>query len=262
MKSLRSRLLAKDVLVGTFCAIPHPDVIEMVANAGWDFIILDGEHTQIDRGGIAPLLRAAEVARTPALLRVPANERVWIGSALDAGAAGVLVPSVNSASEARAAVAATRYPPQGNRGAGPGRASGYGVNIDQTVAGANANVILAIQLETAEGLANVEEIAAVEGIDAIYIGPGDLALSLGATGPQGRPALDGAIAKIVECCRRHGRPVGIFNMTPDGLYKSIERGLTFLTLASDSMFLYQSLKDAADVIHKVRAGASPRTNTE
>jgi 4-hydroxy-2-oxoheptanedioate aldolase len=257
MKTLRSRILAKDVLVGTFCAIPHPTVIEMVANAGWDFLVIDAEHTQIDRGNIEPLLRAAQVTQTPALLRVPDNDKVWISSALDSGAAGILVPSVNSASEARAAIAATRYPPLGKRGAGPGRASGYGMLLDQTVASDNANIVLAIQLETAEGLANVEEIAAVDGIDAIYIGPGDLAISLGATGPEGRPTLDRAIAKIVECCRRHGRPVGIFNMTPDNLYQSIDQGMTFLTLAADSVFLYEGLKDAAAAIRKVRTG-TPR----
>lgn len=255
MKTLRSRILAKDVLVGTFCAIPHPDVIEMVANAGWDFLVIDAEHAQIDRGSIASLLRAAEVAKTPALLRVPGNDKIWIGSALDAGAAGVLVPNVNSASEARAAIAATRYPPLGQRGVGPGRASGYGVNIDKTIASANTDVVLAIQLETAEGLANIEEIAAVDGIDAIYIGPGDLAVSLGAFGPDGRPTLDRAIATIVECCRRHGRTVGIFNMTPENLSQSIGRGLTFLTFAADSVFLSKSLNDAADAVRKVRAGA-------
>ena len=252
MKTLRSRLLAKDLLVGTFCAIPHPMTIEMVASTGWDFIVIDAEHTQINRGDLEPLLRAAQVAQTPALVRLPANDRIWISSVLDAGAAGILVPSVNSAAEARAAIAATRFPPLGTRGVGPGRASGYGARIEQTIAGANAEVVLAIQLETAEGLANVEEIAAVDGIDAIYIGPGDLAVSMGAMGPEGRPALIRAIKTITDSCQRHGRAAGIFNMTPDNLDESIKGGLTFLTLGSDSLFLFKSLKDAADAAHGAR----------
>ena len=175
MKTLRSRLVANDVLVGTFCAIPHPSVIEMVQDAGWDFIVIDAEHTQIGRGDIAPLIRAAEVAHTPALLRVPANDRVWIGSALDAGAAGVLVPSVNNASDARGpAIAATRYPPCWVYAArAPGRSVRIRHESQPECRGRQQNMVLAIQLETAEALANVEEIAAIEGIDAIYIGPDD-----------------------------------------------------------------------------------------
>ena len=252
MKTLRSRVLAKDVLIGTFCAIAHPAVIEMVAGTGFDFLFIDAEHTQINRGDLENLLRAAEVAGTPALVRVPDNERVWIGSALDSGAAGVLVPRVSSAEDARKAVAFTRYPPVGERGVGPGRAAAYGAKVEQTVASANTNVVLAVQLETAEGLANIEEIAAVDGVDAIYIGPGDLSVSLGATGPDGRAVLERAIATIVECCKRHKRTVGIFAMTPDHLSTAIGQGMTFLTLAADSVFLMKSLQDAADVMRKAR----------
>lgn len=252
MKTLRSRLLAKDVLVGTFSAIAHPAVTEMVAGAGFDFMVIDAEHSQISRENLEDLFRAAEVGGTPAILRVPDNNRVWIGSALDAGAAGVLVPRVSGAADARAAVAATRYPPQGERGVGPGRAAAYGAKIEEAIAGANAKVILAVQLETAEGLACVDEIAAVDGIDAIYIGPGDLAVSLGALGPEGRPALDRAIRTVVDSCKRHGRAVGIFNMTAESLAAAIGQGMTFVTLSSDSMFLSRGLKEAADAARKAR----------
>lgn len=242
MNTLRFRLLAKDVLVGTFCAIPHPMTVEMTADAGWDFIVIDAEHSQIDRGDFEPLLRASQP--TPALFRLPGLDSIWINSALDAGAAGVLLPRVNTAAEARAAVAATRYPPVGERGVGPGRASGYGTRIERAIAD-NANTVLAVQIESAQGLANIDEIAAVEGIDTLYIGPGDLALSLGAMGPAGRPVLERAIATIVASCKRHGRPVGTFCMTPDHLAQSIAQGMTFVTLGSDSVFLGRALKDAA-----------------
>lgn len=247
MSTLRSRLLAKNVLVGTFCAIPHPMTIEMTADAGWDFIVIDAEHSQIDRGDFEPLLRAAQP--TPALFRLPGLDSIWINSALDAGAAGVLLPRVNTAAEAEAAVAATRYPPLGERGVGPGRASGYGTRIEQAIAD-SANTVLAIQIESAQGLANIDEIAAVEGIDALYIGPGDLALSLGAMGPAGRPVLERAIATIVASCKRHGRPAGTFCMTPDQLTQSITQGMTFVTLGSDSVFLGRALKDASAAAKK------------
>lgn len=254
MNSLRSRVLAKDIMVGTFCAIPHPMTIEMVAGAGWDFIVIDAEHTQIDRGDFEPLLRAAQVAGVPALFRVPGNEKIWIGSALDSGAAGVLLPRINTAAEAKAAVAATRYPPDGERGLGPGRHAGYGVRIEHAAATSNKDVVLAIQIETAAGLANIEEIAAVEGIDVIYIGPGDLALSMGAFNPEGRARVDDAIATIVDVCRRYGRPVGIFCMSPDHLKQSIDSGMTFVTLASDAMLLGKGAQDAADAVRRLKGG--------
>lgn len=251
MNTLRSRLLAKDVLVGTFSAIPHPMTVEMTASAGWDFIVIDAEHSQVDRGDLEPLLRAAQVAHTPALFRLPGLDGIWINAALDAGAAGVLLPRINTAAEAKQAVAATRYPPAGTRGVGPGRAAGYGARIEQAIAD-NANAVLALQIESAQGLANIDEIAAVEGIDALYIGPGDLALSLGAMGPAGRPALERAIATIVASCKRHNRPVGTFCMTPDQLAQSIAQGMTFVTLGSDAVFLGRALKDAADAAKNAR----------
>jgi 4-hydroxy-2-oxoheptanedioate aldolase len=259
MKTLRSRVLAKDLLLGTFCAIADPTVIEITAKVGFDFIIIDAEHTQIDRGKFEPLLRAAEVGQTPALIRVPGNDRIWINAALDSGAAGVLVPRVNSADDVRAAVAATRYPPLGERGVGPGRASAYGMQIEQAVARANENIVLAVQVETAQGLANIEEIAAVDGVDAVYIGPGDLAISIGAFGPEGRPALQRTFAKIAQCCLGRDRTVGLFNMTPDDLNHSIGLGMTFLTLGADSVFLVKGLIEAAEVIRKARANALLRT---
>lgn len=247
MKTLRSRLLAKDVLVGTFAAIPHPMTVEMTVDAGWDFLVIDAEHSQINRGDFEPLLRAA--GTTPAVIRLPGLDSIWINAALDSGAAGILLPRINTAAEARAAIAATRYPPAGERGVGPGRAAGYGTRIEQAIAD-NANTVLALQIESATGLANIDEIAAIDGIDAIYIGPGDLALSLGAMGPAGRPALEKAVATIVDSCKRHGRAVGTFCMTPDHLKASIAQGMTFVTLGSDAVFLGRALKDAADAARK------------
>lgn len=249
MKTLRSRLLAKDVLIGTFAAIPHPMTVEMTAGAGWDFLVIDAEHSQVDRGDFEPLLRAAQVAATPAVIRLPGLESIWINSALDSGAAGILLPRINSAAEAKAAIAAMRYPPAGERGVGPGRAAGYGTRIEQAIAD-SVNAILAVQIESAQGLAHIDEIAALDGIDAIYIGPGDLALSLGAMGPAGRPALERAIGTIVDSCKRHGRPVGTFCMTPDQLKTAIAQGMTFVTLGSDAVFLGKALKDAADAARK------------
>jgi 4-hydroxy-2-oxoheptanedioate aldolase len=175
------------------------------------------------------------------MVRVPGHAPEQIAAVLDAGAAGVLVPRVSSAKEAKAAVMATRYPPVGNRGVGPGRAAAYGYRIPDYLAKANEELVLAIQVETAEGLANIAEIAAVDGVDIIFIGPGDLSVSIDAMGPTGKDKLDNAIRTITRTALDADRAVGIFRPSPDDIAEWKSAGISFFTLASDTMFLGASL---------------------
>lgn len=241
MSSFRQKCIGHERVVGTFAAIPHPVAVEVTAASGLDFLCIDAEHSQIGRELIENLVRASDVHRVPAMVRVPGHAPESIAGALDAGAAGVLVPRVSTAAQAKAAVMATRYPPVGERGVGPGRAAGYGYRIPDYLKSANENIVLAIQIETAEGLANVEEIVAVEGVDVIFIGPGDLSVSIDAMGPDGAKKLDAAIAKITKASRAAGKAVGIFRPTADDIGKWSKAGITFYLLASDTMFLGASL---------------------
>lgn len=241
MSAFRKACLGQKRLIGTFAAIPHPVAIEVVAAAGPDFICIDSEHSQIGRELIENLIRAADVHRVPALVRVPGHAPESIAGVLDAGASGVLVPRVSTAAHARAAVAATRYPPVGERGVGPGRAAGYGYRIPDYLKSANDSLVLAIQIETAEGLGNVEEIVAVEGIDVIFIGPGDLSVSINALGPEGASRLEAAIMTITQAAQKAGKTVGIFRPSPDDVAKWSQAGISFYILASDTMFLGASL---------------------
>lgn len=241
MSDFRKACLGQGRLIGTFAAIPHPVAIEVVSAAGPDFICVDAEHSQIGRELIENLIRAADVYRVPAMVRVPGHAPESIAGVLDAGAAGVLVPRVSTAAHASAAVAATRYPPVGERGVGPGRAAGYGYRIPDYLKNANDSLVLAIQIETAEGLANVEEIVAVEGVDVIFIGPGDLSVSINALGPDGAPRLEAAILEITQAARKAGKTVGIFRPSPDDVAKWSQAGISFFILASDTMFLGASL---------------------
>jgi len=241
MSGFRKRCIGCERVIGTFAAIPHPVAIEVAAMSGLDFLCIDAEHAQIDRAEIENLVRASDVHHVPAMVRVPGHGQEWIASALDAGAAGVLVPRVSTAPQARAALKATRYPPLGERGVGPGRASAYGYRIPDYLKAANDSLVLAIQIETAEGLANVEEIAAVKGVDVIFIGPGDLSVSIDATGPAGAEKLDAAIKTITHVAREAGKAVGIFCPSADDVGKWTEFGISFYLLASDTMFLGASL---------------------
>ena len=237
MESFRERCADGKMTVGTFCAIPHPVAIEVTAAAGVDFICIDWEHAQISRERIEDLVRAADVHRVPAIIRVPGHAPESIATALDAGAAGVLVPRVSTAEQARAAVQATRYPPLGARGVGPGRAAAYGYRIPDYLAAANKNLLLAIQVETADGLANIDAIAGVDGVDVIFIGPGDLSVSIDAMGPTGADKLNVAIRTIAKAALSADRTVGIFRPSPDDIGTWTSAGVRFFLLASDTMFL-------------------------
>ncbi|WP_105384464.1 HpcH/HpaI aldolase family protein [Neorhizobium alkalisoli] len=245
MSSFRKKCIGYERVIGTFAAIPHPVAIEVIAATGLDFLCIDSEHSQIDRELIENLIRAADAHRVPAMVRVPSHAPEWAASALDAGAAGVLVPRVSTAAQAKAAVMATRYPPIGERGVGPGRASAYGYRIPDYLRVANESLVLAIQIETAEGLANVDDIVAVDGVDVIFVGPGDLSVSIDALGPAGAEKLDAAITKIASAARKAGKAVGIFRPSADDVQKWSEAGITFVMLASDTMFLGASLAAGA-----------------
>lgn len=246
MSNFRQNCVDRNLLIGTFSAIPHPVAIEVAAASGVDFLCIDWEHTQIGRERIEDLIRAADVHRVPAIVRVPGHAPESIASALDAGAAGVLVPRVSTAAQARAAVLATRYPPVGERGVGPGRAAAYGYGIPDYLAKANAELLLAIQVETAEGLANIKEIAAVDGVDVIFIGPGDLSVSIDAMGPAGKERLNAAIETITGVALAAGRAVGIFRPSSDDVDGWSQSGISFILLASDTMFLGASLASGVD----------------
>jgi 4-hydroxy-2-oxoheptanedioate aldolase len=237
MSDFREKCIGKARLIGTFAAIPHPVAVEVTAQAGLDFICIDWEHAQIAREMIENLVRAADVHAVPAMVRVPGHAPEAIAAALDSGARGVLVPRVSTATQAQAAVKATRYPPLGERGVGPGRAAGYGYRIPEYIAAANAEIVVAVQVETAEGLANVDQIAATAGVDVVFVGPGDLSVSIDAMGPSGADRLGRAIGTIIGSALAHGKIAGIFCAKPEDAGHWAARGASFFILASDTMFL-------------------------
>ncbi|MCX7306359.1 MAG: aldolase/citrate lyase family protein [Hyphomicrobiales bacterium] len=237
MKTFRDNTVAGARLVGTFAEIPHPVAIEVMAQAAPDFICIDWEHGQIARDQIENLVRACDVKGVPAMIRVPGHAPEAIAAALDSGAMGILIPRVSTAEQAAAAVKAARYPPAGERGVGPGRAGGYGYRIFDYLAEANDQVVVAVQVETAEGLANADAIAATEGVDVVFVGPGDLSVSLDAYRPDGARKLANAIDKIIAATLKRGKTAGIFCGKPDDVIRWTAKGSSFFILASDTMFL-------------------------
>ena len=217
MTGFRERCIAKATLIGTFAEIPHPAAVEVTAQSGPDFLCIDWEHAQISRDMIETMIRAADVHRVPAMVRVPGHAPEAIQAALDSGAQGVLIPRVSTAAQAAAAVKASRYPPMGERGVGPGRAAGYGYRIPEYLASANERIVVAVQVETAEGLANIDAIAAVDGVDVIFVGPGDLSVSINAIGPNGADKLNAAIGTIIRATIAHNKAAGVFCASPQNI---------------------------------------------
>src|SRR5450759_306497 len=210
--------------VGGWLSIPSSVSAEIMAHQGFDWLCIDLQHGLIDYQVAVTMLQAISTTETMPIVRVPWNEPGIIMKSLDAGAYGVIVPMVNSRREADAAVAACRYAPQGIRSYGPGRAVLYAGR--DYAANANETVLCLCMIETREAIANADEIIATPGLDAIYIGPSDLSISLGLTPSydQDAPEFVAAIERVLECCKRHGVIAGVHAGTPEVARKRIEQG--------------------------------------
>ena len=239
---------------GLWAMMPGSFGAELLAAAGPDYVCVDGQHGLADLGALVPMLAAAEAAGCTPLVRVPRNDPADIGKVLDAGARGIIVPLVNDASEAARAARACRYPPEGDRSYGPVRASVVLGTDDPVALGREVSCI--VMVETRTGLENVEEIAATEGVDGIYVGPADLALSLGLP-----PTLDvvepehvEAVARIKDACKRHGIAAGIHTASAEVTKKHARAGFDMITAGTDSTLLaaaalerLSSVRDGSDL---------------
>jgi 2-keto-3-deoxy-L-rhamnonate aldolase RhmA len=225
------------VALGTWISIPHPIVIDSITQSGFDFFQVDGEHAPCHPDVLHEIIPIADGAGIPVVYRARRNRDDLISAALDAGAEGVMLPMVNSPEEAKAAVAAARYPPQGKRGFGPWRASGYYRNTAAYYAEASSRNFLAVQIEHVDAVRCVDAIAAIEGVDLLYVGPADLALSMGLAVGQRHEDLEAAFKRVAEVCRRHSKIAGtdIGDLT---LAKPlVQMGYRFLTFGSDLTYL-------------------------
>ncbi|GAA1009739.1 4-hydroxy-2-oxovalerate aldolase [Acrocarpospora pleiomorpha] len=240
--SLREALHRGPVL-GSFVSLGHPASVEILASRGFQTLCIDAEHAALGPAEVESLIRAADAAGVPSLVRV-SGVGAEINRALDSGACGVVVPRVETASQAAAAVAAVRYPPAGSRGAGPGRASAYGMSLAGYIASANDETLLIVQVETQLGLDNVAEIAAVDGIDVLFVGPGDLAVSLGE--PGGSAAHSAAVEKIVDAARAAGVRSGIFCLDSEQVERWASAGVHLFLLGGDLLFLGSTASTAFD----------------
>src|SRR5476651_2047596 len=215
--------------LGTWLTILDPAATELIAGAGFDLLVADGEHGAVATSDLVTMLIATRAAAVPVLYRVAANEPVRIMHALDAGASGVVIPQVRTVADVERAVAWCRYPPVGLRGIAPRRVSGYGRNTAEYMERANGSVTCCIQIETHEALEALDQLLEVPGVDTVLMGPNDLAASLGHTGQIGDPEVEAAIAHIVERAKAHGIPAGAWTQSPAIARRRREQGYQWVT---------------------------------
>lgn len=234
---LKQKIAAGQPCFGSWLLTTSADVAEILAFAGMDFLLLDHEHGQ---GGINEAigqLRAMKGTDCAGILRVPTNDHIYIKRALDAGVGGIMVPNVNTAADAQYAVSACQYAPQGVRGAFGGmRAMNYGFNPDY-YASAFENLLIAVQVESPAGIDNIDEIAAVDGIDVIFIGPRDLSATLGKLNQFEDPSVRREILRAEEAILRSGKILGSTAASGKVAKEMVERGYRFIIPGSDATLL-------------------------
>lgn len=241
-RSIRGRIRSGETLLVPLVQTPWPAVCEVLAAAGMDAICVEAEHSPLSPADIQNLILATEAAGLPALVRVRENDAPSIQFALDGGACGVIVPRVHSAADARRAVASARYPPEGERGAGPGRAAIYGLDRVAATEFARAETFVAVQIESRAAVDDLDAILAVPGVDMAFIGPNDLAYSYGEDSYE-TAAMQAVIDDVIARSRAAGVGCGILAVTPAAIHRSRDAGCGLLLVATDLLLLARGARD-------------------
>jgi 4-hydroxy-2-oxoheptanedioate aldolase len=247
--SFRARALAREWLTGTFINLGSAVTAEIAGNAGYDWLLLDHEHGP---GGDETLLHQLQAtAATPAvpIVRIACNDPTRFKRVLDAGAHGVMVPYVNTEAEARAAVTALNYPPHGTRGVAKfNRGAGFGTTFEEYYLHAHEWLLLAAQVETAEAIANVEAIAAVPGVDVLFVGPNDLTHNMGIRDQFDHPLFLDGLKRVAAAAAKSGKAAGILVHNPALVGMCRDLGFTFVALGSDGGAVNAGLRQALAVL--------------
>lgn len=229
----KKRLSERRPIFGTWLMSTASSTAEALGHLGFDFLVVDMEHTPIETPDLAHILRAIQTTPAAAVPRLAWNDPVMIKRAMDSGAQTLMLPFVQTAEEAAAGVRAALYPPEGTRGvAGVHRGSRYG-SVPDYFRRANAEACVIVQIETPQALAALDEIAATPGLGGVFVGPADLSASMGRLGEMTHPDVQNALRDAAEKTRRAGVPIGIVGPTPEFCHRCIDYGYDFVAIASD-----------------------------
>lgn len=245
MDSLKKKIKASKLTIGSWITLAHSAIAEIMAKSDFDWLVVDMEHSAITLHQAQQLIQVIDLAGNVPLVRVGENNPNLIKRIMDAGSHGVIVPMVNSRQDAIKAVNAVKYPPAGTRGVGLARAQGYGLEFEKYRDWVNKNSIVVAQIEHIEAINNLEEILNVKGIDASIIGPYDLSGSLGYPGDYERKEVRDAVRKYIKVCNKLGKQAGFHVIPPDAgkLKDKIKEGFGFIAFSLDTLFLGKKIKD-------------------
>ncbi len=234
--SFRARLRQGDLLIGPMLTLGLPEIAEIMAEAGYDWLFIDAEHGAFDPARAQATLQAAG-SGCPGVVRLPSTEEVWIKKFLDIGAAGVIAPQVNSAAQAARVVQLCKYAPEGIRGIGLARAHGHGLSFQEYIENANEQVAVIIQAEHRDAVEDIEAIVCVPGVDGILVGPYDLSASMGKPGAVDDLEVRTAIGRVRDACFAAQIPVGYFGATEEAVRPYIDQGYTLIVAGVDSLLM-------------------------
>lgn len=252
MKNLKQKLKTHKTSTGTFISLGSSIVTEIIGKAGFDFVIMDLEHGSGNEKDILGQLQALEPSTTASIVRVESHERIRISRILDLGAEGIMFPRLRTVQEAQAAIKALYYPPKGSRGvAKMVRASNFGLNFDDYYANQKNNIVGVVQIETPEILECLDKVAAIEGVDVLFVGPMDLSMALEIFGQFDHPDYMNAIKATAEAAKKAKKVCGVLLTDPDQLPMYYELGYRFFTSGADSGFINAGARNTVKVLQDI-----------
>lgn len=251
MKNLKQKIKRGETVFGCWLNLGSALTAEMVGSVGFDWVLIDLEHGTGEEKDVLFQLQAVEHTAAAAIVRVESGERQRIQRVLDLGAEGVMCPHVNNAAEAAAVVSGMFYPPHGSRGvAKMVRAAGFGKNFSEYASTAKDNLAGIVQIESPEALHHLDEIAAVDGVDVLFIGPADLTMSLGIFGQFEHPLYKDALKATVDAARKAGKATGILLLNPDDYKIYADLGIRVIACGADGTFV---MEGARNIIGRLRS---------
>jgi 2-keto-3-deoxy-L-rhamnonate aldolase RhmA len=244
--TLKAALQNRQLTFGSWVMLGHPGIAEIMAQAGFDWLVVDMEHGAIGIDSLLPLLQAIELSGCVPLVRLPNQDPSLAKQVMDAGAHGVIVPMITTPQQAEQAVRSVRYPPAGRRGVGLGRAHGYGARFSEYLAELTEYSIVIVMIEHRDGVERVDEIARVPGVDGVFIGPYDLSASYEVPGQFDHPRVRDAMTRILAAAHGAGIAPGIHVVHPpvDQVRARIAEGFRFIAYGGDMLFLVPAVRSA------------------
>jgi 2-dehydro-3-deoxyglucarate aldolase len=250
--NLKSKLQNRQLTIGSWITLGHPSIAEIMAQAGFDWLTVDMEHSAITLHQAQQLVQVIELSGCVPLVRVGANDANLIKRVMDTGAHGVIVPMINTREDAERAVGAVKYPPAGFRGVGLARAQSYGANFEGYRKWNETQSVVVVQIEHIKAVENLEAILSVEGVDAFIVGPYDISASLGIPGQFDHPDMTSVLATVTDTAKRLKALAGYHVVPPDAgqVMEKIGQGYRFLAYSIDFLFLGDSCRTGLNTVRE------------